>query len=144
MTVRYKYDQKEQFLLMAYFGRSTHEQQVKLFSTVAEEYGVSPFMDCVADMSRLVETTITSRNMMSQAEQITLALNALATPIKQALYAPTPMSMGISRMYLGYADLSTNLDIQIFDNLQDAMDWSGKTGLADDVFDTSDWDEIPD
>ncbi|WP_299927463.1 hypothetical protein [uncultured Pelagimonas sp.] len=144
MTVRYKYFPDEGFLLMKYFGRSTHAQQVELFSTVAQQYDVVPFMNCVSDMSELTQTTITSKNMMSQVTQITQALDALPHPIKQALYAPTPMSMGISRMYLGYADLSANLDIQVFHDLQEAINWAGKSGLANELFETSEWDEIPD
>ncbi len=144
MTVRYNYLPQAEVMLMVYEGRSTATQQDRLFKEMAAVFGVGPFTNSISDMSALTSTTITSSDMFAQSSAVKAQVERLAKPIKQALYAPHALPYGIARMYMGYADLSSKLDIQIFDDLQAAINWLELQGTAETLFDSQNWRSIAD
>ena len=144
MTVYFDYLSSHEVMLMVYRGRSTNQQQLTLFRKISEEFGVGPFTNSVSDLSELVATEMTSADMFSQSSMVKATLAAYTVPIKQALFAPTEISYGISRMYMGFADLSPKLKIRIFDDLQAAVEWVGIPGQAETLFGERDWHVVHD
>ena len=139
MTVYFDYLAPFEVMLMVYKGRSTNQQQLRLFQEISEEFGVGPFTNSVSDLSELTSTDMTATDMFSQSSMIKAQLETYSVPIRQALFAPTEMSYGISRMYMGFADLSPMLKIRIFDDLQAAVEWVGISGQAETIFADRDW-----
>ncbi|NIZ61471.1 hypothetical protein DL239_10830 [Sedimentitalea sp. CY04] len=144
MTVYFDYLSSLDVILTVYDGCSTNQQQLTLFRKISEEFGVGPFTNSVSDLSKLISTEMTATDMFSQSSMVKATLETASVPIKQALFAPTEMSYGISRMYMGFADLSPKLKIRIFDDLQAAVEWIGIPGQAETIFGDRDWHVVHD
>ena len=139
LTVRYDYLPDPGVLLMQYEGCSTQTQLDRTFDQIAREFGVGPFVDSLSDLTGLTSSTIDGSQMFAQAAQIERSLRDAARPIRQAIHAPHDFAYGIARMYLGFAEISPNLEIRLVESLQEGADWLGLPGKAETLFARAAW-----
>lgn len=139
MAAEFTYLEKEDILLMKYHGVTTPEHQVNLFRTIHEVYGAGPYVNSVSDLTNLTGSTITGADMFQQAAQIDRDLEAQDKTVKQAIYVPSDFSFGLSRMYMGFAEISNRMEVKLFEDLQEAVDWVGLSADANKLFVSDNW-----
>ena len=144
MSVQYSYLAEPHVVLIRYFGRTTLRQQDKLRKVVIRDFGKGQMLDSVSDLRQLTSTTLTSLDRVARIKDFNSLLVNLKHPVKHALVANTPMTIGICRMYMGYAAGAPKLDLRLFNDLSAATSWVGLPGDGQAIFDQADWTEIAD
>jgi len=125
MPIEYAYDEKANVLYTRFFGVVTDDDLRNQARAVAEDGRVRPEVRELVDLSE-IEKVEASPDTFDDIIVVERAHGQKFLGMRTAIFAPTDLLYGYSRMFQSMADLrEAPSTVKTFRTLQEARDWLG-------------------
>jgi len=123
MTIQFDINQNKSYFISSWSGEITDDELLNSYKDFYEGTLWSKELNELADLSRADVSKLTSKKIVAFCEYVQhfFEKNSVTTT-KTAVYAPSDLPFGLSRIYEAWSDESPE-NFRVYRDMEPAIDW---------------------
>lgn len=123
MPITFSFCREDGYVTVVYSGRFGDTEMLNSWKKLYEDKEWVPGLNELVDCSQVTETDVTSDGLRRLAEYTNVVFGTHGiSSVKVAIYAPTNIPFGMSRIYEANASDSSE-KVRVFKSLHEAISW---------------------